>query len=211
MTKQEVLLTLFVAHKEEQNKDRFKAYLFFLRDIPDDVLEKAVFKVVNEWPHSSLPSAGYILQACKSLYQTVNPDERLADWPEALAEIERAMYNTPWGHTPQFSRPEITATVKAFGWKNLHEALAEAMPTIRAQLKRIYEDVCSRTKEDSANSYILGLGGNPLSERNGQIAERSDISKNQPSLAAAAVLELAENKTIFKPVFEKTQIPKRNN
>lgn len=202
MNKQEILLTLFVAHKEEQNKDRFKAYLFFLRDIPNDVLKKAIVKVVDEWPHAALPSAGYIRQACKSLYQTANPDERLIDWPEALAEIEAAMHNTPWGRRPQFSRPEITATVKAFGWQNLHEAMAADMPTIRAQLRRIYEDVCSRTKEDSNNSYVLGLGDNPFSERNGQISERAQVSKNQPSLAAATVLELAENKTFFKPVFE---------
>ena len=34
-----------------------------------------------------------------------------------------------------------------FGWMNLCTALVEDMPTIHAQVRRIYEDICDRTEE----------------------------------------------------------------
>ena len=34
--------------------------------------------------------------------------------------------------------------------------LAEDMPTVRAQVRRMYEDVCRRTKEHGHNEYVLG-------------------------------------------------------
>lgn len=162
MSKTEMLLTLFAGYGAENNQTRLKAYMYALQDIEPELLEKACRKVFDEWPHAALPSVGYIRQACKSLYTTVNPDVRLADWPEALAEIEAAMYLVPWGHKPHFTRLEIELTVKAFGWRNIHEAHEKDMPTIRAQLRDIYKGICSRAKDDSNNSYILGLGGNPF-------------------------------------------------
>lgn len=164
MTKDEVLMILFTAYGEEHNTKRLKAYLIYLANVPTELLDHACVKVAQEWEHSALPPVGYILKACKSLYGTKNQNSQLATWAEALEEIEKAMYSTPWGKKPTFSRHEIAKAVQAYGWTNIQESQASDLPTIKAQLRRIYEDICNSQREESKNNFILGKSLNPFQE-----------------------------------------------
>lgn len=145
---------LFGAFGQAGDSNRIAIYTKMLADIPPSVLTKACHKLVLE--SRFLPSVADIVSSAKSLLGTANDDKRVREWDEAWAEIDRAMQRTPWGEYPVFSRPEIAQAVESFGWYNLQTCLAEKIDTVRAQMRRIYEDVCKRTKEQGHNEYILG-------------------------------------------------------
>ena len=83
------------------------------------------------------------------------------------------MQATPGGQYPTFSRPEIAQAVASFGWHDLQMTLAKDMPTVRAQVRRMYEDVCKRTKERGSNEYILGKSKTGLLQPAAKIEPRA--------------------------------------
>lgn len=145
---------LFGAFGQANDAHRQAIYTKILGDIPNEVLSKAVKKLLLE--SKFLPSIAEIVDAGKSLMGTADDSTRVREWDEAWNEIERAMQATPWGHTPVFSRIEIELAVRSFDWHDLQMTLADDMPTVRAQVRRMYEDVCRRTKEHGHNEYVLG-------------------------------------------------------
>lgn len=149
-----IIATLFGAYGQAVDGQRPSIYVKMLKDIPVNVLERACQKIILE--NKFLPSIAEVVEASRSLVGTADDDSRIREWDEAWAEIERAMQATPWGKYPTFSRPEIAQAVASFGWHDLQMTLAEDMPTVRAQVRRMYEDVCKRTKERGSNEYILG-------------------------------------------------------
>ena len=155
-----ILTVLFGMFGQAGDDNRIDLYLQFTQDLPTEVLDKAVKKVVTECKF--LPTVAEIIEAARGLVAEAEPETRVKTWAEAWGEIERAMYRTPWGRTPTFSTPEIAEAVFSFGWTTLHQALASEMPTIRAQIRRIYEDVCARRKEKANNSYALSGDKNAL-------------------------------------------------
>ena len=153
-----IITALFANFGQQDNNQRIAIYVKLLRDIPVEVLEKACEKLMLE--NRFLPVPAEIVEASRSLIGTVDAKARFKSWDEAWDEIERKMQSTPWGHTPEFSTPEIAAAVFNFGWNTLQQSLASDMPTIRAQIKKMYESVCERAKEQSNNKYILDRGKN---------------------------------------------------
>lgn len=150
----EIIGVLFGAFGQAGDSNRLTIYTKMLKDIPSSALEKVCRKLMLE--SRFLPTIADIVSATKSLMGTADEAQRTREWDEALAEIERAMQRTPWGSYPVFSRPEIAMAVESFGWYNLQTCLAEDINTVRAQLRRIYEDVCKRTAERGHNEYVLG-------------------------------------------------------
>lgn len=153
-----MITALFANFGQQDNNQRMAIYIKVLRDIPVEVLEKACEKLMLE--NRFLPVPAEIVEASRSLIGTVDAKARFKSWDEAWDEIERKMQSTPWGHTPEFSTPEIAAAVFNFGWNTLQQSLAADMPTIRAQIRKMYESVCERAKEQSNNQYILDRGKN---------------------------------------------------
>ena len=154
MTISESLTLLFGAYGRANDAQQISIYGEMLSDIPPMLLQMAVKKSVRECKF--LPSIAEILEQCELLNGAVHEDARAKDWDEAWAEIQKAMQATPWGKTPQFSTPEIAQAVNSFGWLPLQTSLAEDMPTVRAQMRRFYEDACSRSKSQAKNDYALG-------------------------------------------------------
>ena len=155
-----ILTVLFGMFGQAGDDNRIELYLQFTQDLPTDVLDKAVKKVVTECKF--LPTVAEIIEAARGLVAEAEPDTRVKTWAEAWGEIERAMYRTPWGRTPTFSTPEIAEAVYSFGWNTLHTAEAREMPTIRAQIRRMYEDICARRKEQANNRYAISGDKNAL-------------------------------------------------
>ena len=79
---------------------------------------------------------------------------------EDVAEIEKAMYATPYGKLPKFSHPVIEQAVKNYGWKSIHEVMADDFHTMQAQLRRMYDECAKKYIENKRNKEILE--GNPL-------------------------------------------------
>lgn len=154
MTTIESLTVLFGAHGQKNDTQRIAIYRMMLKDIPPKLLNMAIQKSLCE--NKFLPSIAELIQQCESLNSEVHQELRVKEWGEAWGEIEKAMQSTPWGKTPQFSTPEITAAVNSFGWHDLQTSLAEDMPTVRAQMRRFYEDACKRSTAKARNEYALG-------------------------------------------------------
>ena len=144
---------LFASFGQEQNIQRMKIYMQMLKDIPEDVLQKVIQKVIYE--NKFLPSIAEIVEACRSLVATSNGAKEVPDWNEAWAEVEKAMRDTPWGGKPKFSHPAIEQAVKNYGWKSIHEVMADDYHTMQAQLRRVYDEVAKRFIENKRNNIIL--------------------------------------------------------
>ena len=167
----QILGVMFGTYGQANDGKRLAAYITVLEDIPNDILMSACKKIMLE--NKFLPSIAEIVEASRSLVGTADDDSRIREWDEAWAEIERAMQATPWGQYPAFSRPEIAQAVASFGWHDLQMTLAEDMPTVRAQVRRMYEDVCKRTKERGSNEYVLGRNKTGLLQPAAKIEPRA--------------------------------------
>lgn len=167
----QILGVMFGAYGQANDGKRLAAYITMLEDIPDDILMAACKKIMLA--NKFLPSIAEVVEASRSLVGTADDDSRIREWDEAWAEIERAMQATPWGQYPTFSRPEIAQAVASFSWHDLQLTLAEDMPTVRAQVRRMYEDVCRRTKERGSNEYILGKSKTGLLQPAAKIEPRA--------------------------------------
>lgn len=149
-----IISVLFGIFGQAGDGKRIALYVKALKDVPLNALDKACEKLAVE--NKFLPVPAEIIEASRSLIGTVDAKARFKSWDEAWCEIEKKTQATPWGHTPEFSTPEIAAAVFGFGWNTLQQSLAADMPTIRAQVKKMYEAACERAKEQSINRYVLG-------------------------------------------------------
>lgn len=162
-----VIAMMFGAFGQGNDINRIKIYTQFLKSFPAEVVDKAVQKVILNCKF--LPTIAELTEAIKELSGALNENVRVKTWEEAWNEIQRKMQSTHYGKTPEWSSPEIKAAVDAFGWHDLQTCLADDMPTIRAQIRRFYEDACKRLSNKSQNEALLGRGGNILG-----IAERDE-------------------------------------
>lgn len=153
-TRAGIISTLFGAYGQSNDTNRVKIYLKATSDIPEKLLGAACKKLLLE--SKFLPSIAEIVEAARTVAGEIDETSRIKPWDEAWGEIEKAMYATPWGKTPKFSTLEITIAVNRFGWRTLQETLADDMPTVRAQVRRMYDDVCRYSKEHGISQYVLG-------------------------------------------------------
>lgn len=152
---------LFAAYGKSSDSIRIATYCKFFEDADVRLLKRTVLKVMAE--NKFMPTIADIVDAMKSLEGTMIESHRVKTWEEAWREINAKMYSTQWGRTPDWSTPEIAAAVNAFGWVSLHTSMADDMPSIRAQIRKFYEDACVRIATDAKNKAVLGVeGGNIL-------------------------------------------------
>lgn len=149
-----IIAMMFGAFDKGSDENRMMIYGKMLEDLPTPVLSKTIKKIILECKF--MPTVSEIVLAAKSLMGSVDESTRIRSWAEAWGEIEKAMQSTPWGRTPEFSRPEIKAAVDSYGWHTLQTTLEKDMATVRAQVRRIYEDLCARSIEKTSNDYVLG-------------------------------------------------------
>ena len=186
----EAVRTLFTAYRQANEKATQDIYANLLEDIPVVLLNKTIKKCICE--KKFLPSVAEIRQAAMSLMGTVDPSRKVKTWQEAQAEISRGMSRT-WFHgclgeipfddprfgqpcEPMWSTPEIKAAVDSYGFDKFQAVNAEDMPTVWAQLRRLYEQACQRKDEAAVNSYVLG----------------ADMEKLQQAIQRTGLLKEAE-------------------
>lgn len=164
-----IISTLFGAFGQAGDKNRIKIYLKALGDVPAALLEKTCKKLMLE--SKFLPSIAEIVEVSRELIGETEEARRVKPWGEAWAEIERAMYSTPWGKRPMFSTPEIAQAAFSYGWDALQTSLAADMPTVRAQVRRMYDDACKGNKARANSRYVLNRQPGDLltPARNGEL------------------------------------------
>ena len=172
MAHAQAMTLLFGAYGQTSDKNRMLIYAKALQIIPKDLLMSVVKKAIYQ--NKYMPSIAELLEACRSLKATTIGKSEVPNWNEAWAEIEKAMYATPFGKVPRFSHPAIEQAVNNYGWQSIHKVMADDFHTMQAQLRRMYDECSRQFIENKRNQEILGE--NPLLENtNKQLTLESKI------------------------------------
>ena len=159
MNKQEILKAvapLQLAFKGNLDDARMRLYVEMLSDIPPQILEAAVKKLIMT--NKFLPSIAEIRETAYGIKGTVSgtaaPDES-----EAWGEVVKAVRSVGYYSKPKFSHEAITAAVNNIGWQDICMTTYDGMNTLRAQFRRAYQLAAERQKDNRDNA-VLGISPN---------------------------------------------------
>lgn len=162
MNKQEILKAvapLQLAFKGNLDDARMRLYVEMLSDIPPQILEAAVKKLIMT--NKFLPSIAEIRETAYGIKGTVSgtaaPDES-----EAWGEVIKAIQSVGYYGKPKFSHEAITTAVNNIGWQDICMTTYDGMNTLRSQFRRAYQLAAQRQKDNRDNA-VLGI--NPSNEK----------------------------------------------
>lgn len=173
MNKQEILKAvapLQLAFKGNLDDARMRLYVEMLSDIPPQILEAAVKKLIMT--NKFLPSIAEIRETAYGIKGiisgTATPDES-----EAWGEVAKAIQSVGYYGKPKFSHEAITAAVNNIGWQDICMTTNEGMNTLRAQFRRAYQLAAQRQKDNRDNA-VLGISPNneKLKQLTGKLVRR---------------------------------------
>lgn len=161
---------LQLAFKGALEKDRLQFYVMMLSDIPPQILEVAVKKLIMT--NKFLPSIAEIRETAYGIKGTVSgtaaPDES-----EAWGEVVKAIQSVGYYGKPTFSHEAITAAVNNIGWQDICTTPNEGTNTLRSQFRRAYQLAAQRQKDNQDNA-VLGISPNneKLKQLTGNIVKK---------------------------------------
>lgn len=144
---------LQLAFKGALEKDRLQFYVMMLSDIPPQILEVAVKKLIMT--NKFLPSIAEIRETAYGIKGTISgtaaPDES-----EAWGEVAKAIRSVGYYGKPKFSHEAITTAVNNIGWQDICMTTNDGMNTLRSQFRRAYQLAAERQKDNRDNA-VLGI------------------------------------------------------
>jgi hypothetical protein len=144
---------LQLAFKGALEKDRLQFYVMMLSDIPPQILEVAVKKLIMT--NKFLPSIAEIRETAYGIKGTISgtaaPDES-----EAWGEVVKAIQSVGYYRKPKFSHEAITTAVNNIGWQDICTTPNDGMNTLRSQFRRAYQLAAQRQKDNRDNA-VLGI------------------------------------------------------
>lgn len=161
---------LQLAFKGALEKDRLQFYVMMLSDIPPQILETAVKKLIMT--NKFLPSIAEIRETAYGIKGIISgtaaPDES-----EAWGEVVKAIQSVGYYRKPKFSHEAITTAVNNIGWQDICMTTIEGMNTLRAQFRRAYQLAAERQKDNRDNA-VLGISPNneKLKQLTGNLVKR---------------------------------------
>lgn len=173
MNKQEILKAvapLQLAFKGNLDDARMRLYVEMLSDIPPQILEAAVKKLIMT--NKFLPSIAEIRETAYGIKGTISgtaaPDES-----EAWGEVMKAIRSVGYYGKPKFSHEAITTAVNNIGWQDICMTTIEGMNTLRSQFRRAYQLAAQRQKDNRDNA-VLGISPNneKLKQLTGNLVKR---------------------------------------
>lgn len=173
MNKQEILKAvapLQLAFKGNLDDARMRLYVEMLSDIPPQILEAAVKKLIMT--NKFLPSIAEIRETAYGIKGTISgtaaPDES-----EAWGEVVKAIQSVGYYRKPKFSHEAITTAVNNIGWQDICMTTIEGMNTLRSQFRRAYQLAAQRQKDNRDNA-IFGIspGNEKLKKLTGNLVKR---------------------------------------
>lgn len=144
---------LFGVYGKTAETERQSMYVMFLSDIPAELLELSVKKLVRESPF--LPSVADIIKTSKSFYVTLNPEMETLSFDEAWHDIMTAISKYGLYRTPCFKHEVTKEIVKKLGWHYLCTAPENYGGAVRMQAEKVFNAIVCRQNEDAANEYYL--------------------------------------------------------
>lgn len=173
MNKQEILKAvapLQLAFKGNLDDARMRLYVEMLSDIPPQILEAAVKKLIMT--NKFLPSIAEIRETAYGIKGTISgtaaPDES-----EAWGEVVKAIQSVGYYGKPKFSHEAITTAVNNIGWQDICMTTYDGMNTLRAQFRRAYQLAAQRQKDNRDNA-VLGISpsNEKLKQLTGKLVKR---------------------------------------
>lgn len=173
MNKQEILKAvapLQLAFKGNLDDARMRLYVEMLSDIPPQILETAVKKLIMT--NKFLPSIAEIRETAYGIKGTISgtaaPDES-----EAWGEVVKAVRSVGYCGKPKFSHETITTAVNNIGWQDICMTTYDGMNTLRSQFRRAYQLAAQRQKDNRDNA-VLGIspGNEKLKQLTGKLVKR---------------------------------------
>ena len=161
---------LQLAFKGALEKDRLQFYVMMLSDIPPQILEAAVKKLIMT--NKFLPSIAEIRETAYGIKGTISgtaaPDES-----EAWGEVVKAIRSVGYCGKPKFSHEAITTAVNNIGWQDICMTTYDGMNTLRAQFRRAYQ-LAVRRQKDNRDNAVLGISPNneKLKQLTGSLVKR---------------------------------------
>lgn len=161
---------LQLAFKGALEKDRLQFYVMMLSDIPPQILETAVKKLIMT--NKFLPSIAEIRETAYGIKGTISgtaaPDES-----EAWGEVVKAIRSVGYYGKPKFSHEAITTAVNNIGWQDICMTTYDGMNTLRSQFRRAYQLAAQRQKDNRDNA-VLGIspGNEKLKQLTGKLVKR---------------------------------------
>nr|DAH73563.1 MAG TPA: replisome organizer [Caudoviricetes sp.] len=161
---------LQLAFKGALEKDRLQFYVMMLSDIPPQILEAAVKKLIMT--NKFLPSIAEIRETAYGIKGTISgtaaPDES-----EAWGEVVKAIQSVGYYGKPKFSHEAITTAVNNIGWQDICTTPNEGTNTLRSQFRRAYQLAAQRQKDNRDNA-VLGISPNneKLKQLTGNVVKR---------------------------------------
>lgn len=143
---------LFGAFGQGSDANRQLIYVADLEDFPAELVGAACKKLRYE--AKFLPTISEIVDATKSLVAT-STGKQLPSWLKAQQEIEKQISCAGIYKKPEFSCQEIRQAVQAYGWVNICMSHTSNMPTVWAQLRKLYENACKYQRSEATNRYVL--------------------------------------------------------
>lgn len=144
---------LQLAFKGALEKDRLQFYVMMLSDIPPQILEVAVKKLIMT--NKFLPSIAEIRETAYGIKGTISgtaaPDES-----EAWGEVVKAIQSVGYYRKPKFSHEAITTAVNNIGWQDICTTPNDGTNTLRSQFRRAYQLAAQRQKDNRDNA-VLGI------------------------------------------------------
>ena len=161
---------LQLAFKGALEKDRLQFYVMMLSDIPPQILDAAVKKLIMT--NKFLPSIAEIRETAYGIKGTISgtaaPDES-----EAWGEVVKAIRSVGYCGKPKFSHEAITTAVNNIGWQDICMTTYDGMNTLRAQFRRAYQ-LAVRRQKDNRDNAVLGISPNneKLKQLTGNVVKR---------------------------------------
>lgn len=161
---------LQLAFKDNLDEARMKLYVMMLSDIPPQILEAAVKKLIMT--KKFLPSIAEIRETAYGIKGTISgtaaPDES-----EAWGEVVKAIQSVGYYGKPTFTHEAIAAAVDNIGWQDICMTPSDGTSTLRAQFRRAYQLAAERRKENRDNA-VLGISPNNerLKALTGEVVKR---------------------------------------
>ena len=159
MNKQEILKAvapLQLAFKGNLDDARMRLYVEMLSDIPPQILEAAVKKLIMT--NKFLPSIAEIRETAYGIKGTIS-GTAVPDESEAWGEVIKAIRSVGYYGKPKFSHEAITSAVNNIGWQDICMTTYDGMNTLRAQFRRAYQLAAQRQKDNRDNA-VLGISPN---------------------------------------------------
>lgn len=121
--------------------EQARVYGICLKEIPDEVLKKAVVNVIKQ--SRFLPTIAEIIEESKLVWQYARGIE-LPNAEQGWAEVYKAIGAVGPYRKPVFKDPMVQRTVECMGWQSICNMLESDVPRVRDTFLRMYQNNTER-------------------------------------------------------------------